>query len=148
MKAIREINRYDYELYDLLENYFIEKNYPTEIKSLLEKLLTTMKKDYFNNIDKSYKENKNDIIYEKELEEITFNDGTSYKREVIFDVLILYSILNDRKLTFHNISKKYQNLLWDLFKKVEDYENEIDTNPHLDIKEINYYIETELEDDN
>ena len=25
MKAIREINRYDYELYDLLENYFIEK---------------------------------------------------------------------------------------------------------------------------
>lgn len=148
MKAIREINRYDYELYDLLENYFIKKNYPTEIKSLLEKLLTTMKKDYFNNIDKSYKGNKNDIIYEKELEEITFNDGTSYKREVIFDVLILYSILNDRKLTFHNISKKYQNLLWDLFKKVEDYEIGIDTNPHLDIKEINYYIETELEDDN
>ena len=148
MKAIREINRYDYELYDLLENYFIEKNYPTEIKSLLEKLLTTMKKDYFNNIDKSYKGNKNDIIYEKELEEITFNDGTSYKREVIFDVLILYSILNDRKLIFHNVSKKYQNLLWDLFKKVEDYENEIDTNTHLDIKEINYYIETELEDDN
>ena len=33
-------------------------------------------------------------------------------------------------------------------KKVEDYENEIDTNPHLDIKEINYYIENELEDDN
>lgn len=25
MKAIREINRYDYELYDLLENYFIKK---------------------------------------------------------------------------------------------------------------------------
>ena len=148
MKAIREINRYDYELYDLLENYFIKKNYPTEIKSLLEKLLTTMKKDYFNNIDKSYKGNKNDIIYEKELEEITFNDGISYKREVIFDVLILYSLLNDRKLTFPNISKKYQNLLWDLFKKVEDYENGIDTNPHLDIKEINYYIETELEDDN
>lgn len=69
-------------------------------------------------------------------------------REVIFDVLILYSLLNDRKLTFPNISKKYQNILWDLFKKVEDYENEIDTNPHLDIKEINYYIETELEDDN
>ena len=44
MKTIREINRYDYELYDLLENYFIIKNYPTEIKSLLEKLLTTMKK--------------------------------------------------------------------------------------------------------
>ena len=44
MKTIREINRYDYELYDLLENYFIRKNYPTEIKSLLEKLLTTMKK--------------------------------------------------------------------------------------------------------
>ena len=118
MKAIREINRYDYELYDLLENYFIEKNYPTEIKSLLEKLLTTMKKDYFNNIDKSYKENKNDIIYEKELEEITFNDGTSYKREVIFDVLILYSILNDRKLTFHNISKKYQKHASNLVKKV------------------------------
>ena len=148
MKTIREINRYDYELYDLLENYFIRKNYPTEIKSLLEKLLTTMKKDYFNNIDKSYKGNKNDIIYEKELEEITFNDGTSYKREVIFDVLMLYSLLNDRKLTFPNISKKYQNILWDLFKKVEDYENEIDINTHLDIKEINYYIETELEDDN
>lgn len=31
MKTIREINRYDYELYDLLENYFIIKNYPTEI---------------------------------------------------------------------------------------------------------------------
>ena len=52
MKTIREINRYDYELYDLLENYFIRKNYPKEIKSLLEKLLTTMKKDYFYNIDK------------------------------------------------------------------------------------------------
>ena len=148
MKTIREINRYDYELYDLLENYFIRKNYPKEIKSLLEKLLTTMKKDYFYNIDKSYKGNKNDIIYEKEIEEITFNDGISYKREVIFDVLMLYSLLNDRKLTFPNISKKYQNILWDLFRKVEDYENEIDTNPHLDIKEINYYIETELEDDN
>ena len=61
---------------------------------------------------------------------------------------MLYSLLNDRKLTFHNISKKYQNILWDLFKKVEDYENEIDTNPHLDIEEINYYIENELEDDN
>ena len=61
---------------------------------------------------------------------------------------MLYSLLNDRKLTFPNISKKYQNILWDLFKKVEDYENEIDTNTHLDIKEINYYIETELEDDN
>ena len=105
MKTIREINRYDYELYDLLENYFIIKNYPTEIKSLLEKLLTTMKKDYFYNIDKSYKGNKNDIIYEKEIEEITFNDGISYKREVIFDVLMLYSLLNDRKLTFPNISK-------------------------------------------
>ena len=105
MKTIREINRYDYELYDLLENYFIRKNYPKEIKSLLEKLLTTMKKDYFYNIDKSYKGNKNDIIYEKEIEEITFNDGTSYKREVIFDVLMLYSLLNDRKLTFPNISK-------------------------------------------
>ena len=35
MKTIREINRYDYELYDLLENYFIRKNYPKEIKSLL-----------------------------------------------------------------------------------------------------------------
>ena len=46
-----------------------------------------------------------------------------------------------------NISKKYQNILWDLFKKVEDYENEVDTNPHLDIKEIKYYVETELEDD-
>ena len=80
MKTIREINRYDYELYDFLENYFIRKNYPTEIKSLLEKLLTTMKKDYFYNIDKSYKGNKNDIISEKEIEEITFNDGTSYKR--------------------------------------------------------------------
>lgn len=80
MKTIREINRYDYELYDLLENYFIRKNYPKEIKSLLEKLLTTMKKNYFYNIDKSYKGNKNDIIYEKEIEEITFNDGTSYKR--------------------------------------------------------------------
>ena len=132
----------------MLENYFIRKKYPTEIKSLLEKLLTTMKKDYFYNIDKSYKGNKNDIIYEKEIEEITFNDGTSYKRKVIFDVLMLYSLLNDRKLTFPNISKKYQNILWDLFRKVEDYENEIDTNPHLDIKEINYYIETELEDDN
>ena len=105
MKTIREINRYDYELYDLLENYFIRKNYPKEIKSLLEKLLTTMKKDYFYNIDKSYKGNKNDIIYEKEIEEITFNDGISYKREVIFDVLMLYSLLNDRKLTFPNISK-------------------------------------------
>ena len=30
-----------------------------------------MKKDYFYNIDKSYKGNKNDIIYEKEIEEIT-----------------------------------------------------------------------------
>ena len=39
-----------------------------------------MKKNYLYNIDKSYKGNKNDIIYEKELEEITFNDGTSYKR--------------------------------------------------------------------
>lgn len=47
MKTIREINRYDYELYDLLENYFIRKNYPKEIKSLLEKLLTTMKKIIF-----------------------------------------------------------------------------------------------------
>ena len=27
-KTIREINRYDYELYDLLESYFIRKNYP------------------------------------------------------------------------------------------------------------------------
>lgn len=135
-------------MYDLLESYFIRKNYPTEIKSLLEKLLTTMKKNYFYNIDKSYKGNKNDIIYEKEIEEITFNDGTSYKRKVIFDVLMLYSLLNDRKLTFPNISKKYQNILWNLFKKAEDYENEIDTNPHLDIKEINYYIETELKDDN
>ena len=107
-----------------------------------------MKKNYFYNIDKSYKGNKNDIIYEKEIEKITFNDGTSCKREVIFDVLMLYSLLNDRKLTFPNISKKYQNILWDLFRKVEDYENEIDTNPHLDIKEINYYIENELEDDN
>ena len=44
--------------------------------------------------------------------------------------------------------QKYQNILWDLLKKVEDYENEIDTNPHLDIEEINYYIENELEDDN
>ena len=64
-----------------------------------------MKKDYFYNIDKSYKGNKNDIIYEKEIEEITFNDGISYKREVIFDVLMLYSLLNDCKLTFPNISK-------------------------------------------
>ena len=47
MKTIREINRYDYELYDLLENYFIRKNYPTEIKSLLEKLLKKKKKIIF-----------------------------------------------------------------------------------------------------
>ena len=42
-----------------------------------------------------------------------------------------------------NIIRDRSNII-----KVEDYENEIDTNPHLDIKEINYYIENELEDDN
>ena len=62
MKTIREINRYDYELYDLLENYFIRKNYPKEIKSLLEKLLTTMKKDYFYNIDKSPEVNSHQSV--------------------------------------------------------------------------------------
>lgn len=70
MKTIREINRYDYELYDLLENYFIRKNYPTEIKSLLEKLLTTMKKDYFYNIDKSYKGKKMTLFMKKKLKKL------------------------------------------------------------------------------
>ena len=60
---------------------------------------------------------------------------------------MLYSLLNDRKLTFPNISKNIK-IFSGILKKVEDYENEIDTNPHLDIKEINYYIENELEDDN
>ncbi len=60
---------------------------------------------------------------------------------------MLYSLLNDRKLTFL-IYQKISKYSLGFIKKVEDYENEIDTNPHLDIKEINYYIENELEDDN
>ena len=59
---------------------FYKKKLPNRDKKFIRKTFNNYEKNYFYNIDKSYKGNKNDIIYEKEIEEITFNDGTSYKR--------------------------------------------------------------------
>lgn len=146
MKAVREINRDDYELYDLLENYFADKNYPNDIKKLVDKLLNTMKEDFYNKADQSYMNNKNDIVDVKDYEELIFRDGTTFKREIMFDVFMLYSILSQRRLTFDNLSEEYQDMVWELFRKVEDYENEKSANPKEDIVDIKYYKEVELED--
>lgn len=146
MKAVREINRDDFELYDLLENYFADKNYPNDIKQLVDKLLNTMKEDFYNKAQQSYMNNKNDIVDVKDYEELIFRDGTTFKREIMFDVFMLYSILSQRRLTFDNLSDEYQDMVWELFRKVEDYENEKSANPKEDIVDIKYYKEVELED--